>query len=134
MKLNSNNHSVFKMYFHLVLVTKYRRKVINDEILEFFKERFITLGEKYNIHLEEMNHDSDHLHILFRGEPKSNISKFINGYKSATSRKVKELYPYVLEKLWKSQFWSRSFCLMTTGGAPIETIKAYIESQGDNHD
>ena len=60
MKLDSNNHSVFKMYFHRVLVTKYRRKVINDEILELLKERFITLGKKYNIHLEEMYHDSDH--------------------------------------------------------------------------
>ena len=95
MKLDNNNHSVFKLYYHLVLVTKYRKKVLDDEIVEYLKERFITIGKKYNIHLEEMNHDLDHLHILFRGEPNSEISRFINGYKSATSRMVKKLYPGV---------------------------------------
>lgn len=134
MNLDSNNHSVFKLYFHLVLVTKYRKQVIDDDVLEYLKERFITIGSNYNIHLEEMNHDCDHLHILFRAEPNSNISKFINGYKSATSRKVKEIFPEVNKKLWKSQFWSRSFCLITTGGAPVETVKQYIESQGDHRD
>jgi REP element-mobilizing transposase RayT len=34
------------------------------------------------------------------------------------------------KKLWKENFWSRSFCLLTTGGAPIEVVKKYIESQG----
>lgn len=134
MNLDNNNHSVFKMYYHLVLVTKYRRKVIDDEILEYLKERFVTIGKNYNLHLEEMNHDLDHLHILFRAEPKSNISKFINGYKSSTSRKIKELFPEVKEKLWKSHFWSRSFCLITTGGAPVEVIQSYIESQGEKKD
>lgn len=134
MKLDSNNHSVFKMYFHLVLVTKYRKKVIDDDICDYLKERFEIIGRNYNLHLQEMNHEYDHVHILFKGEPKSNISKFINAYKSSTSRKVKELYPGVKEKLWKSQFWSQSFCLITTGGAPLEVIKEYIKSQGDNRD
>lgn len=130
MKLDSNNHSVFKMYYHLVLVTKYRRKVIDDDILEYLKERFIVIGKTYNLHLEEINHDLDHIHILFRGEPKSNVSKFINAYKSSTSRKIKEYYPYVIKKLWKSQFWSRSFCLITTGGVTADVIKEYIQTQG----
>lgn len=134
MKLDSNNHSVFKMYYHLVLVTKYRRKVLDNDIYEYLEEKFNTIGESYNLHLEEMNHDLDHLHILFRAEPKSNISKFINAYKSSTSRKIKELFPYVTEKLWESKFWSQSFCLITTGGAPIEVIKQYIQNQGENHD
>ena len=33
-------------------------------------------------------------------------------------------------KLWKEYFWSQSFCLLTTGGAPIEIIEEYIETQG----
>ena len=122
------------MYYHLVLVTKYRRKVLDNDIYEYLEEKFNTIGESYNLHLEEMNHDLDHLHILFRAEPKSNISKFINAYKSSTSRKIKELFPYVTEKLWESKFWSQSFCLITTGGAPIEVIKQYIQNQGENHD
>jgi putative transposase len=81
-----------------------------------------------------MNHDLNHLHILFRAEPRSNISKFINAYKSSTSRNIKELFPEVKKKLWKSHSWSRSFCLITTGGAPVDLIQSYIESQGEKRD
>ena len=88
MDLDNNNHSVFLMYYHLVLVVKYRRKVIDE-------------------------------------------SKFINAYKSVSSRLIKKEYPQIRKYLWKEYFWSRSFCLLTTGGVPIEVIKRYIESQGE---
>ncbi len=55
---------------------------------------------------------------------------FINAYKSASSRLIKKEYPKIKEQLWKEHFWSRSYCLLTTGGAPIKVIKKYIESQG----
>lgn len=130
MKLDSNNHSVFSMYYHLVLVVKYRRKVIDDTISDYAKDKFVSLSEKYNITLVEWNHDIDHIHILFKAHPNSELSKFINAYKSASSRLIKKDFPQVRKKLWKEMFWSRSFCLLTTGGSPIEVVKKYIESQG----
>jgi putative transposase len=122
------------MHYHLILVTKYRKKVLNNEILNYLQKQFELVGKKYNLHLEEMNHDSDHVHILFRAEPRSELSKFINAYKSSTSRMIKQLYPYVKEKLWESKFWSQSFCLISTGGLTTEVIKQYIESQGEKND
>jgi len=131
MQLDNNNHSVFLMYYHLILVIKYRRKVIDDTISERAKEMFIYIAEKYNITLIEWNHDADHIHILFKGQPNSEISKFINAYKSASSRLLKKEYPEICKQLWESHFWSKSYCLLTTGGAPIDVIKGYIESQGE---
>ena len=131
MDLRNNNHSVFAIHFHLILVVKYRRKVINDEISERLKGIFRSIEGNYNIALEEWNHDIDHVHILFRSEPNSNISKFINAYKSASSRLIKKEYPSIRSRLYKEAFWSQSFCLISTGGANIETIKKYIESQGE---
>ncbi|MEK4803161.1 IS200/IS605 family transposase [Oceanobacillus sp. FSL K6-0118] len=130
MKLDSNNHSMFLMYYHLVLVVKYRRKVIDDTISDYAKDKFVTLSERYNITLVEWNHDMDHIHILFKAQPNSELSKFINAYKSASSRLIKKDFPHVRKKLWKEMFWSRSFCLLTTGGSPIEVVKKYIENQG----
>ncbi|WP_153126307.1 IS200/IS605 family transposase [Peribacillus tepidiphilus] len=130
MKLDNNNHSVFMLYYHLVLVVKYRRQVIDDTISNYAKDMFVRLGENYNISLVEWNHDIDHVHILFKAHPNSELSKFINAYKSASSRLIKKHYPQVKRKLWKEYFWSRSFCLLTTGGASIEVIKQYIENQG----
>lgn len=133
MKLDNNNHSVFLMYYHLVLVIKYRRKAFDDVISERAKEIFEYIAPNYNITLMEWNHDEDHVHILFRAHPNSELSKFINAYKSASSRLLKKEYPQVRKNLWKEYFWSRSYCLLTTGGAPIEVIKKYIESQGEKH-
>ncbi len=65
MKLDSNNHSVFLLYYHLVLVVKYRREVFTDEVSDFAKDMFIEIGKKYNITLIEWNHDKDHIHIFF---------------------------------------------------------------------
>ena len=131
MELRNNNHSVFAIHFHLILVVKYRKKVINDEISERLKGIFGYIQDNYNIVLEEWNHDIDHVHVLFRSEPNSNISKFINAYKSASSRLIKKEYPSIKSRLYKEAFWSQSFCLISTGEANIETIKKYIESQGE---
>lgn len=133
MQLDNNNHSVFLMYYHLVLVVKYRRNIFDDEISVRAKEIFEYIAPSYNLTLVEWNHDQDHIHLLFKAHPNSELSKFINAYKSASSRLLKKEYPIIREKLWKENFWSKSFCLLTTGGAPIDIIKQYIESQGEKH-
>ena len=99
-KIDHNAHSVYLMYYHLIMVVKYRRKVINNPISERAKEIW-------------------------------EYSKFINAYKSASSRLLKKEYPEIREKLWKEAFWSQSFCLLTAGGAPVEVIRQYIETQGE---
>ena len=132
MKFDTNNHAIFSLNYHLILVVKYRRKVINDDISNRLKEMFEHIGLNYQITLIEWNHDIDHVHVLFKACPNSNISKFLNSYKSASSRLIKIEYPDIKDKLWKEYFWSRSYCLITTGGVTIDVIKRYIESQGEN--
>ncbi|WP_153722845.1 IS200/IS605 family transposase [Sporosarcina cascadiensis] len=130
MHLDSNNHSVFSLYYHLVLVVNYHRKVMDKAISEYAKDMFERVDESYNISFVEWNNDQDHVHILFKAHPNTEHSKFIHAYKSASSRRIKKAFPQVKKKLWKEFFWSRSFCLLTSGGAPIEVIKKYIENQG----
>ena len=131
MVLESNNHSVFSLHYHLILVVKYRRKVIDDAISEKLKEIFEYIQPSYNITLQEWNHDQDHVRVLFSAHPKTELTRFINAYKSASSRLIKKEFPEIRQLLWKEQFWSRSFCLISVGGAPIEVLRQYIESQGE---
>ncbi|OON92720.1 MAG: transposase [Epulopiscium sp. Nele67-Bin001] len=130
MILDSNKHSVFSLNYHLILVIKYRRQVLNDDISTRLKEIFEYIAPSYNISLEEWKHDKDHVHILFKSHPNSELSKFINAYKSASSRLIKKEFPVIKQKLWKEYFWTRSYCLITTGGVTIEVLKKYIENQG----
>ena len=136
MDFDTNQHSVFLLHYHLIMCVKYRNKVINDPISLRLKEMFEYIAPKYHITLEEWNHDIDHVHVLFRGHPNTEISKFINAYKSASSRIIKKECPHIrkslksLKSLWKEMFWSQSYCLITTGGATVDVIKQYIQSQG----
>ena len=132
--LQSNNHSVFSLYYHLIMVVKYRRRVIDDTISVRLREIFENIAPKYSLQVEEWAHDIDHVHVMFTAQPKSELSKFINAYKSASSRLIKKEFPQIRQKLWKEYFWSQSFCLLTTGGVTIEVIRKYIQSQGKRHE
>ena len=92
---------------------------------EFIKENF---GEE---RLKKLNN----MHQGGKNNEKGNrledrFAVFKNAYKSASSRLLKKEFPAIKQKLWKDMFWSQSFCLITTGGAPLEVIKQYIVSQG----
>ena len=130
-ELQNNNHSVFVLYYHLILVVKYRRKVIDDKISARLREIFEYIAPKYSLKVEEWGHDTDHVHVMFTAQPKAELSKFINAYKSASSRLIKKEFSQIKEELWKEFFWSQSFCLLTTGGVTIEVIRKYIQSQGE---
>ena len=122
MKPDTNNHSVFMLHYHLIMCIKYRNEVIDDTISNRLNEIFVKIAPAYNITLEEWNHDVDHVHILFRGQPNTEISKFINAYKSASSCIIKKEFPEIRKSLWKEMFWSQSFCLLTTGKATVDII------------
>ena len=134
MKLNSNNHSVFLLHYHLIFVVKFRRKVIDDAVSARLKEIFNYIAPNYNITIEKWNTDKDYIHVLFKAHPNSELSKFINAYKSASSRLVKKEFPHICKYLWKEMFWSKSFCLLTTGAITVEIVKQYIKSQGEKNE
>ena len=130
-KLDSNNHSVFMLCYNLVLVVKYRRKVIDNAVSERLKDIYEYIAPNYNMTLQEWIHNEDHVYILFRAHPNTQISKFINAYKAASSRLIKKEFPHICDNLWNEYFWSRSFCLITAEGAPSDVVKRYIESQSE---
>lgn len=112
------------------MVTKYRHPVINqgifDRFCEIAKERLSTWeGE-----LLEVNFEPDHVHLLLELPPKHAVSAFVNALKTSTSRLIrKEFSEHLKPYYWKPVFWSKSFCVVSCGGAPLEIIKQYIENQ-----
>ncbi len=123
-------HCVFNLQYHLVLVTKYRRKVINQPILDKLEEHFKYLFERWECELLEFNGELDHVHLLISLNPKIDPSKLVNNLKTVTSRIIRRDFLDHVEKFYrKPVFWSRSYCLITCGGAPLSVLKQYIESQ-----
>lgn len=130
MKLRTHSHCVYKLTYHLVLVTKYRHKCITKEILDFLKKNIENNLNKNDIELLEFNGESDHIHLLIEAHPSMELSKVINNIKTVSSRMVRKEFKSYLDKFyWKPYFWKRGYCIITTGGATIDVIKKYIEEQ-----
>jgi len=131
-KSNKKSHfnAVYDLNYHLVLVTKYRNKVINQAMLERLHQIFLEQCEHWSVRLVEFNGEADHVHLLINAHPAMDLSKFINSIKTVSSRLIRKEYKeHVSKYYWKPYFWTRAYCLLTTGGAPIDVIKAYIENQ-----
>ncbi len=128
---DTNHHAVFKLVYHLVLIVKYRRKVLSHTIQDLIVSTFKEHASKRGIVLEEANGEEDHIHFMFRSPPNIEMSSFINVLKTQTSRRVRKMHwDSIRTKLWKDKFWSQSYILLTCGGAPIEVLRTYIEEQG----
>lgn len=130
MILDSNNHSVFLLNYHLVLVVKYRKKAIDERIAAFLRDKLESIAPAYGVTVLEWGWEADHVHALFKARPNTELSKFINAYKAASSRLVQRMFPEVKEILWGGSFWTKSYCLLTTGGATLDVVRAYVEGQG----
>jgi len=123
-------HCVFNLNYHLVIVTKYRRKCIDKKILERLQQIFSELCMKWDGELLEFNGESDHVHLLVSLNPKTQPSKFVNNLKTVSSRLIRKEFSEKLNKIYSQPvFWSRSYCILTCGGAPLSVIKQYIEQQ-----
>ena len=131
-KLDRGAHSVYALYYHLILVVKYRKKVFtNDRITDFLKQKIHEISETYEVEILAIETDQDHVHILFKAKPTLNIPKYINALKTITSREIRRNFPEVKEKLWRNAFWSPSYFLATSGQVTLDVLKAYVESQGE---
>ena len=130
-QLKSHHHAVFKLSYHLVLVTKYRKKALSPSMLNRLKIICTNLCEKWDIDLLEFGGEEDHIHLLLEFHPNITPSKFINNLKTVSSRLIRKEFEKDLSKhYWIPTLWTRAYCLLTTGGATIDVIKKYIENQG----
>ena len=129
-EFKSNRHSIYNLKYHLAVITKYRHKCINKEILNDVNEIFKNLIEGKNGTVIEFNGEPDHIHLLFEVPPQVELAKLVNTLKTVSSRLIRKKHSEYLKKYyWKPVFWSRSYCILTTGGATIEIIEKYIRSQ-----
>ena len=129
-KLNRARGCVYRLSVHIVFVTKYRRKVITKEIESDLEKIFTRLCEAKQCQLTSFNGESDHCHLLVELYPDVAPSRLVNTLKTVSSRLIRKDYKAHLNKYYsKPVLWTGAYCIISTGGAPLEIIKQYIESQ-----
>lgn len=131
MSLISLSHCVYQCDYHVVLVTKYRRKIFNEGIFAYFKIKLAEIKEHYPlIKVEEVNHDKDHIHFLVSIPPTISVGKAVGILKQNTARFLKQKFPFLKEVYWGTDaIWSEGY-FVSTVGISDKVIRAYIEQQG----
>ena len=119
-KFKSNNNVVFSCTFHVVWVTKYRKKYLSGDIEKRLKEICGQVADELTFEIKEMECDRDHIHLLIDIDPQLGIHKAVKRMKGRSSRILRQRLPTL---------WTNSYFVCTVGGAPMAVIKQYIESQ-----
>ncbi|WFE69752.1 IS200/IS605 family transposase [Thiomicrospira sp. R3] len=133
-EIRTGRSCVFNLHAHLVFVTKYRRDVFSDRVLNDLEDIFKSVCSDFEAELIEFNGEHDHVHLLINYPPKVAISNLVNSLKGVSSRLIrKKNYPEVQKKLWENTLWSPSYFAGSCGGAPLSIIKQYIEQQQRPH-
>ena len=130
-ELESSGNAVHSLMYHLIIVVKYRQDVfVSDKISERCKEIVERLIENDGEEVVNIECGVDHIHILLKTKPSTNIPKLVNIIKGRSSRTLREEFSEEFKtKLWGDSFWSPSYYLATTGNVSLDTLIKYVNNQ-----
>lgn len=129
-----NRYATFKLSYHLILVTKNRKKNMTEAVLKRLKEITKELFNDWGCEVVKFVGEEDNLQIVFNAPPQFQLSKAINDFQTTSSRSIqKEFDGYLNYHVKGSYFWSRNYMVITTGLVDDELIRKHIEAQGDTN-
>lgn len=124
-------HCAWQIHYHIVFPVKYRRGLLDKEVVEIIKETAIGIEERYAIEIEAMGMDKDHIHILCSAHPKISPGRVVQIFKSITAREVFRRRPSVRKELWGGEFWTDGYYVATVGEkGNWKAVEEYIMRQG----
>ena len=124
-------HCVWQIHYHIVFPVKYRKALLDKEVVEIIKQTALGIQERYAIEVEAMGMDKDHIHILCGAHPKVSPGQIVQIFKSITGREIFRGKPSVKKELWGGEFWTDGYYVATVGErANWATVEKYIQEQG----
>ena len=127
----SSSHAVYSIRLHIIFVTKYRRPFLSKAMLSFLETCINDVLLAYNSKLIQFEGEPDHIHFIADINPNVNISVLMNNLKTASSRRCGLAFAEEIKAFFKVKaFWHRAYFVASIGGAPLETLKKYVENQG----
>lgn len=128
--IRTGRHCIFLMHAHLAFVTKYRHHVFTDRHLNRMEEIMRAVCADFETELVEFDGESSHVHLLVNFPPKVAVSKLVNSLKGVSSRRLRQEFPDLVQRYWRAnKLWAGSYFAGSVGGAPLATVRQYIENQ-----
>ena len=125
------SHCAWQIHYHIVFPVKYRKTLLDKEVVTIIKETAIGIQERYEIEIERMGMDNDHIHLLCGAHPKIAAGRIVQIFKSITAREIFNRKPSVKKDLWGGEFWSDGYYVGTVGErGDWGSVERYIVMQG----
>jgi putative transposase len=131
MEYKKQAHAVYYTCYHIVVSTKYRRKVLKAGIGEYLKRKVLQIGKFHpEIEFLEVNTHLDHIHLVVSIPPKLSVSQVVNMIKANTGSSMRNKFPFLDKVYWGvSGIWSSGY-FVSTVGINEKTIREYVQKQG----
>ena len=131
-RYNRHNRRKYSLKVHIVLVTKYRKKLLKGSITDDVKQKIFDIANTRGYEIIAMEADKDHLHFLISYDTTDRVCDIVKIVKQETTYYLWQKYGSFLSKqYWKKRiFWSDGYFACSIGEVSSATIQKYIESQG----
>ena len=124
-------HCAYEIHYHIVFPVKYRRALLRPEVEAELVRIGVEINERYDIEIEQIGADKNHIHLLCSAHPKISIGTIVRVYKSITARELFSTFPNLKKELWGGEFWSDGYYAATVGQRNNwETVYKYVKNQG----
>lgn len=122
---NSLSHTRWSCQYHIVFISKYRKKVMYGKVREDMKEILRTLCNYKKVEIISGAVCSDHIHICVSIPPKISVSEFVGYLKGKSALMIHDKHPEFSNR-WNREFWARGYYVTTIGNI---NDKKYIVEQ-----
>jgi putative transposase len=131
MEYRKQGHCVYYTQYHLVITSKYRRKVFKKGIGQYLKIILNRVTEHYpELSITVINTDKDHAHLMMSVPPKMSVSDAVRIIKANSATALRNKFKFLDKVYWGVPgIWSDGY-FVSTVGIDEETIQRYIERQG----
>jgi len=125
------SHCVWQIHYHIVFPVKYRKAILDEEVVEIIRDTAIGIEERYEIEVEGIGCDRDHIHLLCSAHRKISPGQVVRIFKSITAREIFRRKPEVKKELWGGEIWTDGYYVGTVGErGNWEVVKEYVRKQG----
>lgn len=122
-------HTVHRLLYHIVFIPKYRRKVLQRELVRRLTGLFYDCCKMNRWYIHELSILPDHVHMLLQLPPRVSVPEAIQYLKGGSSRIIRKEFPELEEFLWGDSLWGDGYFAETVGRASEDAIRTYIRAQ-----
>ncbi len=124
-------HCAYDTHYHIVFPVKYRKALLDDRLTKKIKQVAMEIGERYEIEMEQIGCDIDHIHLLCSFHPKYGGGQIVQRFKSITAKQLFKSFPQLRQELWGGELWSDGYYIATVGTrGDWSVVEKYIRNQG----